>query len=103
LAEQERRLNPRQVTLHAELADAYSMVGRRDEALAAAAAVERLGAVDAESCFNVASAYEQLGRRRDALQWLQRAVEAGYSRELIDQSPGLAALRSDAAFATTVR
>jgi tetratricopeptide (TPR) repeat protein len=103
LAERERQLNPRQTTLHAELADAYSMVGRRDEALAAAAAVERLGATDAESCFNVASAYEQLGRRRDALHWLQRAVEAGYSRELIEQSPGLAALRSDAAFTDAVR
>ncbi len=36
LAEDERRVNPRQPALLAEMADSYSMLGRRDEAVAAA-------------------------------------------------------------------
>jgi tetratricopeptide (TPR) repeat protein len=96
LAEQERQVNPRQPALLAELADAYSMVGGSQEARAAAAAVERLGSSDAETIFNVASAYEQIGDRAQAIRWLQKALAAGYSRELLAQSPGLAALRDAA-------
>ncbi len=96
LAEQERRVNPRQPALLAELADAYSMVGRHGETRDAAAAVERLGAGDAEAMFNVASAYEQIGERAQALKWLQKALAAGYSREQVARSPGLVGLRAAA-------
>lgn len=93
LAEQERMVNPRQPSLLAELADSYSMVGRKSDAFAAAAAVERLGSGDADAIFNVASAYEQIGDRSRAVRWLRKALAAGYSRELVEQSPGLASLR----------
>ena len=101
LAEQERQVNPRQPVLLAELADAYSMVGRRQETRDAAAAVERLGSGDADAIFNVASAYEQIGDRAQAIKWLQKALAAGYSRELVAQSPGLGALRHAAGFTAT--
>jgi serine/threonine-protein kinase len=98
LAEDERRVNPRQAGLLADLADSYSMLGRRAAALDAAAAVERLGSGDPDAMFNVASAYEQVGERALALQWLEKAVAAGYSRESIARSPGLAELRKDERF-----
>ena len=93
LAEEARKVNPRNATLLGELADAYSMVGRRDDARSAAAAVERLGAPEAAVLYTVATAYEQIGDRGRALEWLAKALQAGYSREAVEQSPGLAELR----------
>ncbi len=95
LGKQDRRVNPRQPALQAELADSYSMLGHRAQALEAAAAAERLGGGDVNALFLVAGAYEQLGERALALQWLQKAIAAGYDRSAIERSPGLAALRTD--------
>ncbi len=98
LGEEARKVNPRQPPLLAQLADAYSMLGQREAAFAAASAVERLGTADTDAMFNLASAYEQLGERDRALQWLAKALEAGYPREAVDRSPSLAELRKDARF-----
>jgi serine/threonine-protein kinase len=99
LAEIDRKVNPRQAPLVAGLADVYSMLGKRAEALDAAAAAERLGA-DAQVAFTLSSAYEQLGQRAIALQWLRTALDAGYSRESIASSPSLASLRTDPRYAS---
>ena len=85
LGEEARKVNPRQPPLLAQLADAYSMLGQRAEALAAATAVERLGTTDMDAMFNLASAYEQIGERDRALQWLAKALAAGYPREAVDR------------------
>ncbi len=74
------------------------MAGREREARDAALSVERLGSADADTIFNVASAYEQIGDRAQAIKWLQKALAAGYSPELVAESPGLAALREAAGF-----
>jgi serine/threonine protein kinase/Flp pilus assembly protein TadD len=95
LGENERKTNPRQPALLAQLADAYSMLGQRAEAIAAADAAQRVGAIEADTAFVLASAYEQLGDRAAALLWLDKAVAGGYSRESIAGSPTLAALRKD--------
>ena len=71
------------------------MLGQRAQALEAAAAAERLGGGDVNALFLVAGAYEQLGERTLALQWLQKAIATGYDRSAIERSPGLAALRTD--------
>ena len=95
LAEAEIKVNPRQPALLAQLASAHSMLGARAEALAAATAVERLGAADAETAYTVAGAYEQIGERVTALRWLEQSIAKGYSRDLVDRSPSLAELRKD--------
>ena len=97
LGENERRINPRQPALLAQLADAYSMLGRRTEALDAAAAAERLGP-DADGAFALVNTYEQLGERSLALKWLERAIASGYALDSIERSPSLAALRKDARY-----
>jgi len=53
--------------------------------------------------FTVASAYEQIGERGLALEWLEKALTAGYSRESIERSPGLAELRKDERYVRLVR
>jgi serine/threonine-protein kinase len=95
LAELDRKVNPRQPTLLAQLADAYSMLGLRNEAIAAADAAERVGDVEADGAFALACAFEQLSERATALRWLERAIASGYSRESIASSPSLSALRKD--------
>jgi tetratricopeptide (TPR) repeat protein/predicted Ser/Thr protein kinase len=100
LAEQARKVNPRQMDLLAQLADAYSMLGRDREAREAATAVERQGPEEGSVLFVLAGVYEQLGDRRTALAWLQKAIAAGYQRERIERSPSLSELRKDPRYAT---
>jgi serine/threonine-protein kinase len=98
LGEADRKVNPRQPQLLAQLADSYSMLDRRPEAMAAAAAVERLGEVDGNVAFMLGSVYEHLGDRTSAFTWLRRAVEGKYPVEDIARSPFLAELRKDARY-----
>ncbi len=98
LAEDERRVNPREPEILASLADSYSILGRRSEARAAVASVERLEARDPGILFTVANACEQMGERARALQWLEKAVAGGYDRASIERSPWLEALRKDERF-----
>jgi hypothetical protein len=46
----------------------------------------------------VANAFEQMGDRDRALQWLGKALAAGYNRADIGRSPWLEALRKDKRF-----
>ena len=39
--------------------------------------------------------YEELGDRRTALEWLDRAIKAGYSIKRLERSPWLKDLRAD--------
>jgi serine/threonine-protein kinase len=98
LAEEARRVNPRDPDALAGLADYCSILGRRAEALEAAKGVERLASKDAQVLYTVANAYEQLSDRDRALQWLGKAIAAGYDLEKIERSPWLEALRKDKRF-----
>jgi serine/threonine-protein kinase len=95
LAEQAVKVNPRQADLLANLADAYSMLGRVGDARRTVDALERLDPKDAGVLFTLAGAYEQLGDRGTALTTLARARAAGASMDEIARSPGLAQLRKD--------
>ena len=103
LAEESRRLNPRQPQVLASLADSYSILGRRAKALDAVVAVERLEARDRGVLFTVASACEQMGDRDRALRWMEQAISAGQDRAAIERSPWLEALRKDKRFVQMLR
>jgi len=102
LAEAERAINPRQPDVVAEIADSASMLGRRETALDAIRAVERMDTSDAADQFMIAGAYEQLGERALALKWLGRALANGYDWRRVESSPSFAALRKDPRFAGLV-
>jgi tetratricopeptide (TPR) repeat protein len=102
LAEAARQVNPRDPGLLAELADSYSMLGRRQDAIDAATAFASMRSSDATAVFAIAGAYEQLGDRASALQWLERALAAGYPKKSVEQSPGLRELRKDSNFARLI-
>jgi eukaryotic-like serine/threonine-protein kinase len=95
LAEEQRRINPRDSNLLMRLADAYSNLGQSERARELAGQALALAPADVSEMFDASVVYEQLGDRQLALQWIAQAIKRGYSRDLIEKSPTLANLRLD--------
>jgi tetratricopeptide (TPR) repeat protein len=98
LAEEERRINPRDPKLMIRLADCYSMLGKRQQSMDLAQRALSLAPNDVEIMSQAAVVYEQLGDRTKALEWIGKAIRAGYSRDLIQRSRSLEQLRADPRF-----
>jgi tetratricopeptide (TPR) repeat protein len=87
-----------------ELASAYAVLallteGResqqhRDQAYKLLATIEPPPR-DATVLATLATTYEELGDRRTALDWLDQAIQAGYSIKRLERSPWLKGLRAD--------
>jgi serine/threonine-protein kinase len=98
LAEQQRRVNPRDAVLLVRLADAYSNLNKPKEARELLQQGLALDPNDATNLFDACTIYEQLGDRELALQSLDKAVKGGYPRDLIQREPTLTQLRLDPRF-----
>jgi eukaryotic-like serine/threonine-protein kinase len=98
LAEQQRRVNPNDSVALIRLADAYSNLNQPRRARELLRRGLALVPSDVDSIFDTASIYERLGDRALALQWLAKAIQGGYPRDLIDKDPVLAQLRLDPRF-----
>jgi serine/threonine-protein kinase len=78
-------------------------LGRGEEAAAAAEKALALAPQDVQ-CMAVAGVtYHQVGRRADALRWLEEALRGGYSRALLERDPQLSELRGDPEFERILR
>lgn len=97
LAERERRVNPRDPRILVFLADAYSNLNRSRDARQILRQGLALGP-DNVDMLQASSIYERLGDRGLALQWIDKAIKAGYPRDLIEREPTLAQLRLDPRF-----
>jgi serine/threonine-protein kinase len=95
MAEEQRRLNPRNADLLADLAGYHAILGERARALALLDQALAIAPDHWWVLYNHAHAYEQLGDREKALEWLERALEAGYPRKEMERDPFLADLRAD--------
>jgi serine/threonine-protein kinase len=95
LAEVARSVNPQDAQAHTVLADGYSMLGDAKRARDSLATALRLAPRNLEVVETAAAVYEELGDREAALRWLKQALELGYSREYLEQSPTFAHLRAD--------
>ncbi len=98
LAEQQRRLNPRSPNILMDLADCYSLLGQGARARNLLRQALAMAPQEVYLMFQAGVVYEQLGDRQNALQWISRAIQNGYSRDLIERAPDLAQLRADARF-----
>jgi len=95
LAEQELQVNPRDTEVLGDLADYYSMLGDRGQALSYLRRALALRPEDASVKFQAAQVYAQLGDDKTAVRWLAEALEAGYSPTIVRDSPVMDNLRSD--------
>jgi tetratricopeptide (TPR) repeat protein len=81
------------------LACDYSYAGRAEEALRQVGMVLAIGTSDPHTIFNIACIYAVLGKKREALDALKRAADAGYGEwESAARDPDLASLHGDPEF-----
>ena len=99
LGEAERRINPKNTRVLMHLAECYSMLGdvsHARETLDSALSIEPPR--DVSIMLNAGLVCEQIGEREQALEWVGKALQQGYSRQLVEGSPSLAELRADPRF-----
>jgi tetratricopeptide (TPR) repeat protein len=83
LAEQRLEVNPRDPSVFGDLASYYSMLGDRKQALSYLDRSLQLGKGDKDLLLNDAVVYNRLRETGVALEWLSKALAAGYSRSVI--------------------
>ena len=98
LAEKNREVNPHDPDLLSDLAGYYSMTGDGTNALSLLQVAVDLKPDDLNVFFRIGATYETLGEREQALQWIEKALERGYSQAEIENAPGLKELRADTRF-----
>jgi tetratricopeptide (TPR) repeat protein len=101
LGEDARKVNARDPSLFARLATCYAHLGEADKARAAAADAEKAGTLTGNIRLMLAQAFEQLGDRAQALAYVKAAMASGVSREEVESTRSLDALRKDPAYAAT--
>ena len=74
------------------------MLGRRDKALPLLNRALGLTSADNKLLFRAAEIYEQLGYRQQALSFIAKALEHGYSKVRVERSPTFHELRADSGF-----
>jgi Flp pilus assembly protein TadD len=102
LAEEQRRIDPRDPLLVAYLADCSAMLGEGDKARRLAGEAVALSPDNHDVAAVVAGVYEELGDREAALHWLGVALRAGHSAGLIEGDPTFEKLRGDPRWAKLI-
>jgi serine/threonine-protein kinase len=78
LAERQLQVNPHDSDVLGDLAEYYSMLGDREQARHCLTLALQYGHGEKELMFTAAEVYNQLGETGLALEWLTKAVHAGY-------------------------
>jgi tetratricopeptide (TPR) repeat protein/TolB-like protein/predicted Ser/Thr protein kinase len=99
--EDQLKINPKDTATMIALADCYSVTGENGQAESLLAKALP-SATDAESAFRAVEIYEKLGKRDQALAWLQTAINRGYVLAEIEKDPSLSALRKDPRYSSSV-
>lgn len=98
LLEQAVKQNPRDAGAQARLAVLYAQKKMRDKALAQIRTAVAMSPEDADVLENVGEAYELVGDRSHALEYIQKCVQKGYSIDALRDNPYLKNLLSDPNF-----
>ena len=93
-------VNPRDATILAYTADYYAMLDQEQPARERLARALAITATDAEVLFRGAILYNHFGNTSQTLDSLNKAVEAGYSRNVIRDTPDFDRLHGDPRFQT---
>jgi tetratricopeptide (TPR) repeat protein/tRNA A-37 threonylcarbamoyl transferase component Bud32 len=95
LAQEDLRVNPREVRTLGFLAYYYAVLGDRQAARSCLGRALAVAPNNPELLFNAALAHNQLGDRDEALAWLEKALAAGISPAALRDNPFLDNLRTD--------
>jgi serine/threonine-protein kinase len=98
MAQAKRDVNPRDSEVLCDLATYHAMLGEQTRARALLERVKALATDKVDVMFSAGIVYEQLGEREQALEWIGKALENGYSPGLAHRSPTLQELRKDVRF-----
>jgi serine/threonine protein kinase/tetratricopeptide (TPR) repeat protein len=98
IASGELAVNDHDPVLLRDLANYYAMVDDRDHAVAYLSRELDQSKSDKDALFSAAAIYNRLGDKGLALEWLSKALRAGYSPEMVRQQPDLDNLHGDARF-----
>ena len=92
-------VNPRDASIYADLADYYSMLGDREESLRCVDQAVKLSAgKDPDVLYRAALAYNKLGDTELSLNFLAKAISAGYSVSNVSTAQALENLHSNLKF-----
>jgi eukaryotic-like serine/threonine-protein kinase len=98
LVEAEVKVRPKDAEMQSYLGLLYAQKGQGDEADRHLQTALALGNDDQVVLENVGEADEDLGRRHDALQYIEKALEKGYPMESLATDPALDSLLADPNF-----
>jgi tetratricopeptide (TPR) repeat protein len=98
LAEERLRVNPRDATVLGYTAYYHAMLNERRKALTRCQQALAVAPGDPELQFNIALAHNQFGEVNQTLEWLRKALAAGYSRATVRDTPLLDNLCADPRF-----
>ena len=98
LAKENLAINPHDQQLLRSLANYHVMIGNRANAVKYLDQELAESRSDKQSLFDAAVVYNHLGDTGRALEWLGKALRAGFSRELVLQQPDLDNLHGDPRF-----
>jgi len=98
LLEEQLKADPEDATSQASLAALYAEDGQRDKALTRIQAALVRSPADPNILELAGETYENLGDRRQALEYIERALQKGYSLDDLKSDPDLQNLLSDPNF-----
>jgi serine/threonine-protein kinase len=95
IAEERLKVNPKDPDVISNLASYYSDIGNKKKSLELLRQALDIAPDNVEVMYRAGSIYEHLGMRNDALLWIGKAIENGYSRTEIESQPELKELLAD--------
>ncbi len=98
IAEKDVAVNDRDPVLLRDLANYHAMIDDRTGALKYLSQSLAYGKSDKDALFSAAAVYNRIGETGPALEWLGKALRAGYSPETVMRQPDLDNLHEDKRF-----
>jgi len=95
LAEEDRKVDPKNTRTLYQLAGYYADLGRQNESREVLRTLLMLAPDDADALGHAALVYELLGERSQALKLLKKAIHLGHTATEIKYSPEMKSLRED--------